>query len=49
MSTRSIFGLAVADRLFYPVYHDQGERMTDQRGTPVVATAQIAGARDGAD
>ena len=46
MSTRSIFGLAVADRLFYPVYHEDGEGMTDRPGSLTVATAQIAGTRD---
>jgi protein phosphatase len=38
--------LAVSDKLFYPVYHEQGAAMTDQHGVPAVAMAQIAGSRD---
>jgi protein phosphatase len=40
------FSLAVSGKLFYPVSHEHGAAMTDQHGTPAVATAQIAGARD---
>jgi serine/threonine protein phosphatase PrpC len=41
-----VFNLAVSGKLFYPVCHEQGAAMTNQHGTPVVATAQIAGTRD---
>ena len=40
------FSLVVSGKLFYPVSHEHDAAMTDQHGTPVVATAQIAGARD---